>query len=137
MPVQRYFTADEANAALGQVRPLAEKMVEHRRKMLAAQARQEELGARVAGNGGGIDPGEPARAEEAVEREMSVIAECIDAILDLGVQVKDIDTGLLDFPALRSDGTEALLCWRVGEDEIRYWHSLEGGFAGRRPLPLD
>jgi hypothetical protein len=129
----RYFTPDEANAALERVRPLAEKMVEHRRAMLAAQAREEELGARVAGNGGGIEPGEPARAEAAVEEQARAIAQLVDEIHALGAQVKDIDTGLLDFPWLR-DGEEVLLCWRVGEKDIRYWHGLEDGFAGRQPL---
>ncbi len=129
----RYFTPDEANAALDDVRPLAEQMVERRRAMLAAQAKEEELGARIAGDGGGIDPGEPARAEEAVEQEMQAIAELVDEIQERGAQVKDLDTGLLDFPSLR-DGREVLLCWRVGEDRIRYWHELDGGFAGRRPL---
>jgi hypothetical protein len=128
-----YFTPDEANAALERVRPLAEQMVERRRAMLAAQAREEELGARVAGNGGGIDPGEPGRAEAAVEEEARAIAELVDEIRSLGAQVKDIDTGLLDFPSLR-DGEEILLCWRVGEEDIRYWHTLDGGFAGRQPL---
>jgi hypothetical protein len=52
------------------------------------------------------------------------------------VEVKDIDEGLVDFPALQN-GETVLLCWKLGEDEIRYWHTLEGGFAGRRPLPLD
>jgi hypothetical protein len=129
----RYFTPEEANATLEQVRPLAEKMVERRRAMLAAQAREEELGARVAGNGGGIDPGEPARAEAAVEAEAKAIAELVDEIHGHGAQVKDIDTGLLDFPWLR-EGEEVLLCWRVGEEDIRYWHGLEDGFAGRQPL---
>jgi hypothetical protein len=128
-----YFTLEEANAALERVRPLAEQMVERRRAMLAAQAREEELGARVAGNGGGIDPGEPARAEAAVEEEAKAIAELVDEIHSLGAQVKDIDTGLLDFPSLR-EGEQILLCWRVGEEDIRYWHTLDGGFAGRRPL---
>ena len=129
----RYFTPDEANAALDRVRPLAERMVQHRRAMLAAQAREEELGARVAGNGGGIEPGEPARAEAEVEVEAKEIAKLVDEIHDLGAQVKDIDTGLLDFPWLR-DGKEVLLCWHVGEEDIRYWHGLEDGFAGRQPL---
>ena len=51
----------------------------------------------------------------------------------LGVLVKDLDRGLVDFPALR-DGEEVLLCWQVGEGEIAYWHGLEEGFAGRKPL---
>jgi hypothetical protein len=129
----RYFTPDEANAALAQVRPLAERMVAHRRRMIEAQARQERLEQRVAGNGGGIDAGVPARLEAEVEREGEIVAECVDDLAALGVQVKDLDTGLLDFPSLRDD-EEILLCWRLGEDQIRYWHTLDGGFAGRQPL---
>lgn len=59
----------------------------------------------------------------------------MDEIQALGVLVKDLDTGLVDFPALRG-GEEVLLCWQLGEDEIRYWHGLEEGFAGRKELPL-
>ena len=64
------------------------------------------------------------------------LARVIDEIADHGAQVKDIDEGLIDFPAL-SGGETVLLCWQLGEDEIRYWHSVEDGFAGRRELPLD
>jgi hypothetical protein len=134
--VARFFTADEANAALADVRPLVERMVAHRRAMLAAEAKEEALGARIAGNGGAIDPGEPARAAEAVATEGQAIAEIVDDLAELGVQVKDLDTGLVDFPALR-DGEEVLLCWRLGEDEVGWWHRIEDGFAGRRPLPLE
>ena len=132
----RYFTPEEANALLPRVRPLVERMVAHRRKLLAAQAREEELGARIAGNGGGIDPGAPARTEQELERELQALARCVDELAELGVQVKDLDTGLIDFPALRR-GEEVLLCWRLGEDDVGYWHGLEAGFAGRRPLPLE
>ena len=52
-----------------------------------------------------------------------------------GALVKDLDEGLVDFPAQR-EGEEVLLCWRLGEDEISFWHGLEEGFSGRRPLPL-
>jgi hypothetical protein len=55
---------------------------------------------------------------------------------ELGVLVKDLDRGLVDFPALRGD-EEVLLCWEVGEDEVAYWHGVDEGFAGRKPLPLD
>ena len=54
----------------------------------------------------------------------------------LGVLVKDLDRGLVDFPALR-DGEEVLLCWQVGEDEVAFWHGVDEGFAGRKPLPFD
>ncbi len=101
--------------------------------MLEAQARQERIESHVSGNGGGIDPTEPAEVEAEVEREAEAVGKCVDDLLELGVQVKDLDTGLLDFPSIR-DGEEILLCWHLGEDEIRYWHTVDGGFAGRQPL---
>ncbi len=132
----RHFTPEEANAALADVRPLVEQMVAHRRAHVEALVRQEELGGRIRGNGGGIPPAELADAAAEVEREARSLARVIDEVTELGVEVKDIDEGLVDFPALR-EGEPVLLCWKLGEDEIRYWHTLEGGFAGRRPLPLD
>ena len=63
---------------------------------------------------------------------MRALVEEIEA---LGAEVKDLELGLVDFPAER-EGETVLLCWRVGEDEIGYWHGLDEGFAGRRPLPL-
>ena len=129
----RHFTPEEANAALADVRPLVEQMVAHRRAHVEALVRQE---GRIRGNGGGIPPAELADAAAEVEREARSLARVIDEVTELGVEVKDIDEGLVDFPALR-EGEPVLLCWKLGEDEIRYWHTLEGGFAGRRPLPLD
>lgn len=132
----RHFTPDEANAALDEVRPLVEKMVAHRRAHVEALARQEELEERIKGNGGGIPPSTLADAAEEVEREARALAKTIDEIDEHGAQVKDLDEGLIDFPALH-DGETVLLCWKLDEDEIGYWHSVDDGFAGRRPLPFD
>ena len=54
-------------------------------------------------------------------------------IFDTGAQVKDINTGLLDFPALR-EGQEVYLCWKYGEDQIAFWHEIDAGFVGRQPI---
>jgi hypothetical protein len=129
----RYFTLDEANEALAELRPLAEQMVEYRRELVDAQGRRASLGAQVGTNGGDLTPSDFAEAEEELERSATALAECIERIQAAGVLIKDLDRGLLDFPALR-DGEEILLCWHVGEDEIRYWHGVDEGFAGRRPL---
>jgi hypothetical protein len=133
----RYFTPEEANAALAEVRPLVERMVAHRRTHAAALEAQEELEGRIRGNGGGIPPAQLADAAAVVEREARALARAIDEIGRHGAEVKDLDEGLIDFPAQRSDGEAVLLCWKLGEDRIRYWHTAEEGFAGRRPLPLD
>ncbi len=130
---QRLFTVEEAGEALEEVRPLAEQMVEHRRALAKAMERQEQLQARIGGNGGLLSPADLAEAQEAVEREAAGVAICIERINRAGAIVKDVDDGLVDFPSLR-DGEEVLLCWRVGEDEIGWWHRPDDGFAGRRPL---
>jgi hypothetical protein len=132
----RHFTPEEANEALEVIRPLVERMVERRRAHAATLERQEELEGRIRGNGGGIPPATLAAAAAEVDREARELSRLVDRIGEYGVQVKDVDVGLIDFPALRR-GETVLLCWQLGEDEIGYWHRLEDGFAGRRPLPLE
>jgi hypothetical protein len=132
----RYFTPDEANAHLEQVRPVAEALVVHRRAMAVAARRRAGLVQRIAGNGGDFDPQEPRALEEEFTREGEAVAQCVRRLEALGVLVKDLDTGLVDFPALR-EGEEVLLCWQAGEDEVAYWHGLDEGYAGRKSLPFD
>ena len=132
----RHFTPEEANAALEHVRPLAEQLVSCRGEHVAALERQEELEARIRGNGGGIPPAQLADATAEVDTLARRLAKLVDEIAGHGAEVKDLDTGLLDFPARRR-GETVLLCWRVGEDEIGFWHGTDDGFAGRRPLPLE
>ena len=132
---RRYFTPEEANAQLAAVRPVAEELVAHRRGMASAAGRRAQLVQQIAGNGGDFDPQEPRALEEEFEREGREVARCVEQLEGLGVLVKDLDRGLVDFPALR-DGEEVLLCWEVGEDEVAFWHGLDEGFAGRKPLPF-
>jgi hypothetical protein len=132
----RHFTPDEANAALEHVRPLVEQLVAGRAEHIAALERQEELEGKIRGNGGGIPPARLAEATAEVDAVARRLAKLVDEIAGHGAEVKDIDTGLIDFPALRN-GETVLLCWRLGEDEIRYWHGTDDGFTGRRPLPLE
>jgi len=114
----RHFTVAEANALLPTVRPVVERMVELRREL----GRKQEQSAAPSTNGGAFEP-----------RLRAAIAVCMEELSRLGVQVKDVDTGLVDFPSVR-DGEEILLCWRLGEDEIAWWHTLDAGFAGRQPI---
>jgi hypothetical protein len=132
---ERHFTPDEANALLAEVRPTAEELVVHRRAMADAAAGQARLVRRIAGNGGDFDPQEPRSLQETFEREAAAVADCVERLERLGVVVKDLERGLVDFPALH-DGEEVLLCWEVGEDEVAFWHGLDEGFAGRKPLPF-
>jgi hypothetical protein len=129
----RHFTRDEANALLERIRPLTERLVEHRRSLNEAQRERVELTFRVAGNGSGFDPRSLAALDERIARELAGVAQSVNAIHELGAVVKDPETGLVDFPAL-IDGAEAFLCWQLGEDEVEYWHGLDDGFAGRKPI---
>jgi hypothetical protein len=133
---ERFFTPEEANDLLPTVKPVAERMVAHRKLLVDALRRRTGLNERIAGNGGGISPQELRKLDESIEREAGEVTRSVEALHALGVVVKDLDDGLVDFPALRGQ-EEVLLCWRVGEDEVAYWHGLEEGFAGRKPLPLD
>jgi hypothetical protein len=129
----RTFTAEEANEALVELRPVAEQMVAHRRALSAAQKRQAELVVTIAGNGGDLGPSDLQEAAEAIQREADGIAECVRTLDEAGVQVKSLEEGLLDFPSVR-DGEDIYLCWQVGEDRVAFWHGLDEGFAGRKPL---
>jgi len=133
---RRYFTPSEANELLAEVRPLAESLVEHRQGMRLAAERRARLTARIAGNGGDLDPQEPSELDEQFQRQLQAVTRAAEQLERLGVLVKDLDHGLVDFPALH-EGEEVLLCWQVGEDEVAHWHGVEEGFAGRKPLPLD
>jgi hypothetical protein len=127
----RTFTPDEANSALGRVGPLAERMVELRARLSELEQEQREVVRIIAGNGSGDGVGD-ARTPEFTKlaRELQ---EVVDELTSIGVQLKDPDTGLLDFPSLR-EGDEVLLCWRVGEPSVDWYHGLEDGYAGRRRI---
>jgi hypothetical protein len=131
--LSKVFTPDEANALLPELRPLVEQMVEAKQALDRAQERGDEIGRRISGNGGGIPPAQLGEVHEEVEEAAAELALALGAIQELGVLVKDLDSGLVDFPSIR-DGEEVLLCWRLGEDEIAFWHGYDDGFAGRQAL---
>jgi hypothetical protein len=131
--VDREFTLEEANAAVAELRPVVERMVEHGRRLAEAQREQIQLVTRIAGNGGDLQPSDLRELAETIQQEADAIAACAEEINAAGAQIKSLDEGLLDFPS-RRDGELVLLCWKLGEDEIRYWHDADEGFAGRKPL---
>ena len=131
----RTFTPEEANEALVELRPIVERMVQHRRNLTEAQVQQAELVTRIAGNGGDMVPSDLHEVADAIQREAAAISDCAERINALGAEVKSLEEGLLDFPAKRGDEV-VLLCWKLGEDAIHYWHRVDEGFGGRKPLPL-
>jgi hypothetical protein len=133
----RLFTPEEANAALPVVRPLVERLTAAHRSLSELERRLAPVRARVAGNGGGLHPGPVGALQEEAAAAASRLREALEELDRIGVQVKDPDTGLVDFPARHpADGSTVLLCWRLGEPDVSWWHALDGGFAGRNPLPF-
>jgi hypothetical protein len=133
----RFFTEEEANAALEVVRPLVESLVEARKRLAHVAGRLEEVEGRVSGNGGGLDPERVRELQDRAAEAANDIAGLVSELEEAGVQVKDLDQGLIDFPAQHPEqGETVLLCWRLGENAVAYWHGVEEGFAGRKPLPF-
>ena len=131
--MEREFTLEEANAAVLELRPVVERMVEHGRKLAEAQREQRELVTRIAGNGGDMQPSDLRELAETIQGEADAIAACAREIDAAGAQIKSLEEGLLDFPSRRDDEI-VLLCWQLGEERVEYWHGTDEGFAGRQPL---
>ena len=122
----KYFTLQEANETLTIIRPLMDDVQAIREKILAVQPEAWPAIEKSAGNGGN-------QALSRMVDDFEKLDTLIHEILDTGVQIKDINTGLLDFSAMK-DGREVYLCWKYGEGNIAFWHEIDGGFAGRQPI---
>jgi hypothetical protein len=122
----RYFTVEEANAALTLIRPMMDEIQLIRLEILKNQPEAWPVIEKAAGNGG-------SRAASLLAQNFEQLDTLVHQILNTGAILKDINTGLLDFPSLRDDH-EVYLCWRYGEERIEYWHEIDAGFAGREPL---
>jgi hypothetical protein len=124
---QRHYTLEQASAVRGWV---TERIGSIRR----SQASLVALGARARSAISSLDPqtggSYPGKEVAAV---LVALSQALNELEAVDVVLRDVERGLVDFPALR-DGEEVYLCWLVDEDEIRFWHSPDAGFAGRRPL---
>jgi hypothetical protein len=130
---ERSFTPAEANSALSEVRPVAERLVAVRTRMRELEREQGELVTAIGGNGGGYAASDLNASQSELGSLADAAIACVEKLEELGVVLKDLDIGLLDFPAERNGG-EVLLCWHVGEDAVEFWHGLEEGYAGRKPI---
>jgi len=129
----RSFTPSEANSALAEVRPVAQRLVAVRARMHELERSQGELVLAIGGNGGGYAASDLNAAQSELAGLAEAAAVCVDRLTELGVAIKDLDLGLLDFRSER-EGEAVLLCWHVGEDSVSFWHGLEDGYAGRKPI---
>jgi hypothetical protein len=122
---ERHFTRAEANALLPQLRAMLDQLRESKDELTDAEA-HEALAEAAPSNGGGVEGRRVGVAFLEVRRLLETIEQS-------GIVLRDIDRGLVDFPALLDD-REAYLCWELGEDEVGYWHDLDAGYGGREPL---
>jgi len=121
----RHFTLDEARHELTTVHALVSKLVELKQVL-------NERGWDITRHRyfGGIGP----NGDGSFPPEMEQLVEIVRVLKGKGVLVKGLDDGLVDFPHIRSNGDEVYLCWKLGEDDIAWWHDLSSGFGGRRNL---
>lgn len=125
-----YYDLADANERVDELRPLLEQLRTDRDIVAATQKRLEQLRA-PSGNGvPNPELDEQRQQMGATIKRMEAVVRQIDA---WGISLRDISTGLVDFPAL-VNGRPVWLCWKLGEDDIAWWHELEAGVAGRRPL---
>ncbi|MDX6452811.1 MAG: hypothetical protein QOH16_2860 [Gaiellaceae bacterium] len=104
-----------------------------RARMRELEHAQGELVIAIGGNGGGYAATDLNEAQTELSGLADAALACADKLEELGVVLKDLDLGLLDFPSVR-EGEEVLLCWHVGEESVATWHGLEEGYAGRKPI---
>lgn len=126
----RYFGIDEANERVRDVRPLLEQLLDDRNRVAEIQA---ELGQGRETNGSSEHAEQLAEHEREVLRLVARMQRAVSQIDEWGITLRDIQSGLIDFPAL-ANGRPIWLCWRLGEDDIAWWHETNVGFEGRQPL---
>lgn len=123
---QKHFTLEEARGLLPQLKKIFGEIKAIRAGLETAEGDINQFIEKTSGNGGS---GHSPAFLQASTRIRSLLSE----VAALGVQIKDINRGLVDFPVI-IDGEEVLLCWEYGEEDIGFWHDLESGYAGRQPL---
>lgn len=131
---EKTFTLEEAQSLLPVLESLLRSAIEGKKQAEAIDAEFQEVAHRVFLNGGTflkIVPLAKRRADR--DKAVQTVKDAITEITSIGVQVKDLDMGLLDFPCV-VDGQVILLCWKLGEKAIEFWHGLEEGYAGRKPI---
>ncbi len=131
---KQYFTVEEANRRLPLVRVIVEDIVslygdinERRERLADVRSRSSKR------DESNLYSEELEQMEADLEKDIERFRGFVEELEELGVELKDAVTGLIDFPAQR-DGRDVCLCWKFGEEEIGFWHELEAGFAGRQSL---
>ena len=128
----RFFDIDAANEALTEVGPLLATLADQRAELIRLRDRTLAAHASMGGRAE-IDAEEAQRIRLRMQGIVDQMTAAVAQIDGLGITLRDIERGLIDFPAL-TGGRQVWLCWQLGEDTVEFWHELETGFGSRRPL---
>jgi hypothetical protein len=132
--LSKTFTLGEAQTLLPVLEALLRKAQSAGVRAGELESEMQQLTQRIFLSGGmHVNVAQAAKRRAAREKALEEARDTLTEIDEIGVQVKDLERGLLDFPCIL-DGKTVLLCWKLGEKEIGYWHTTEDGFAGRKPL---
>ena len=131
--LQRLFTPEQANKALPLVRRIARDIVDSYRGLYDVRAEHDKVkgqidGAPTPGQGDDLQ-----RLEQEADHFQEQVENCLEELDLVGCQLKDFEKGLIDFPS-EMEGEPVLLCWKLGEPAVEFWHSLDGGFSARQPI---
>lgn len=130
----KLFSITEAERLRVQLEPVLIEAMEARRKMVEPEKKLSGLAEKIQMSGGMQVPYEKAAKWRAIRNKFeSSVRDALERIQSTGCIVKDLDIGLLDFPS-RIDNKDVYLCWKLGEDRIRFYHAQDEGFAGRKPI---
>jgi hypothetical protein len=129
----RSFTVEQANATLPLVRAIAKDAMDLSQDLTERRLRLADLV-----NGRSLRPGDPyadelLESKKEIAKDMERLQGFVDELLELGVEPKNLQDGLIDFPS-SLNGSPVYLCWQLGEPEIRFYHERDSGYAGRKPL---
>src|ERR1700758_4412236 len=130
----RLFTLPEAERARKEIEPFLVEAMDCRKKLAGLETDLSAVSARIMMMGGVIVPYEKLATLRVEHQQLAeTMKTALNRILETGCIIKDLEVGLLDFPSLL-DNEEVYLCWKLGEDRIRFYHRQDEGFAGRKPL---
>ena len=133
-PEPRLFTLTEAERTRRELEPVLIEAMDCRRKLSGLDTELAAVAARIMMMGGILVDRDRALASRTRRDETaSRLRNCIEAVLETGCLVKDLDIGLIDFLA-QYQGRDVYLCWKLGEERIAWWHGIEEGFRGRKPI---
>ena len=127
MDDKKYFTVEEANSLVPQVKMIIEHLRQGRHQLQKHRTTADAMAQHASGNGGGSEAG------AYLSDYSQTFARGLAQLQAMGIVLKDLERGLIDFPHQR-DGREVYLCWKYGEERIDYWHETDSGYSGRQPL---